>query len=271
MVVTLESFAQEDNLHDLTHWHDALEVIRVVEHSMSCVVNGIEYVLHKDDICIINHGQLHRICCISGKNCTFQRLMIDPSLFTADRTVYQKYLAPMLTDETFAHVRLKSGNRIAAEIVKVIEEIADVERHGAVAFELQVLSLLFLFFQRLYQYYCALKGQPASPVNPDVLLYRRIADFIYQNYGEKLTLDAIAASGNVSRSKCCAVFKEYAGHSPIAFLNLYRLQVSTGLLKDTAEPIASIAAACGFGQQSYYNRLFLREYGVTPKEYRAAS
>ena len=105
-------------------------------------------------------------------------------------------------------------------------------------------------------------------VNPDILIYRRINDFITRNYTRKLTLDEIAASGNISRSKCCALFQEYAGHTPINFLNLYRLKASTELLRNTTDSIASIALACGFIQQSYYNRLFLREYGMTPKEYR---
>ncbi|MBO6047992.1 MAG: AraC family transcriptional regulator, partial [Erysipelotrichaceae bacterium] len=73
---------------------------------------------------------------------------------------------------------------------------------------------------------------------------------------------------SISKSKCCNVFKEYANHSPIDFLNLYRLKVSTDKLKNSIDSIASIAHGIGFSQQSYYNRLFLREYGITPKEYR---
>ena len=38
--------------------------------------------------------------------------------------------------------------------------------------------------------------------------------------------------------------------------------------KNSLEDIAEISAYCGFGQQSYYNRLFLREYGMTPKAFR---
>ena len=40
------------------------------------------------------------------------------------------------------------------------------------------------------------------------------------------------------------------------------------MLSTTDKNIAEIAASCGFGQQSYYNRLFLREYGMTPKAFR---
>lgn len=67
------------------------------------------------------------------------------------------------------------------------------------------------------------------------------------------------------------LFKKYTQNSPIEFLNLYRLEVSTSFLKNTTDNISTISLNCGFGQQSYYNRLFIREYGITPKEYRKSS
>lgn len=267
-VLSIETFDQEDNQHDLTHWHDKVEVIRVIDHEMFCVINGEEHLLQMGDICIINRRQLHRIYSTYNGICTFQRLMIDPALFTADKVVYEKYILPMLSDETFAHIHGKNGNKFTSEVTNIMDGIADLEHLMPLAYELKVIALMFMLVQRLYQYYQASKGKADAMVNPDILLYRRITGYIAQNYAEKLTLNMIASSGNVSKSKCCALFKEYAGHSPIDFLNLYRLKVSTDLLKHSSESIASIAAACGFGQQSYYNRLFLREYGMTPKNYR---
>uniref|UniRef100_UPI000B0A6E20 helix-turn-helix transcriptional regulator n=1 Tax=Clostridium sp. NkU-1 TaxID=1095009 RepID=UPI000B0A6E20 len=52
------------------------------------------------------------------------------------------------------------------------------------------------------------------------------------------------------------------------FLNSYRLEVSRGLLKDTADSITQVALACGFNHLSYYSKLFLRSYGCTPSQYR---
>ncbi|WP_062115044.1 helix-turn-helix domain-containing protein [Aureimonas sp. AU40] len=43
-----------------------------------------------------------------------------------------------------------------------------------------------------------------------------------------------------------------------------------GLLR-AGEPIAEIAAACSFGDQSHLTRVFKSETGLTPAAYRAAS
>ena len=125
-----------------------------------------------------------------------------------------------------------------------------------------------MIFQKIYVMHESIKDKMSAPIDTDALLYRKMSDFIYKNYYQKLSLDDIAISGNISRSKCCIIFKKYAQNSPVDFLNLYRLEVSTSLLKNTNDSISSIAIDCGFGQQSYYNRLFLREYSMTPKEYR---
>ena len=45
--ISTETFDREDNQHDLTHWHDKIEVIRVIDHEMYCAVNGTEHLLQK--------------------------------------------------------------------------------------------------------------------------------------------------------------------------------------------------------------------------------
>ena len=266
--VRTESFADMENQHDLTHWHGNVEVIRVVSDKMYCAINGEEHELQTDDICIINRRQIHRIYRRGEDQCTFQRLMIDPAMFAADRETYHTYIVPLVTDEAFIHVHTKKGQPFTDLLLHLFDGITELQKAAPVAYELKIIALLFVLVQHLYQYYLSLKNREDFLVNPDILLYRKITAFIYQNYAEKLTLEDIAAAGNVSKSKCCKLFREYASHTPIEFLNLYRLKISCERLQNTNDSIAAIAAACGFGQQSYYNRLFLREYGVTPKQYR---
>ena len=85
---------------------------------------------------------------------------------------------------------------------------------------------------------------------------------------EERTNEDIANIGHVSISKCSKMFKKYVQMSPIDFLNNYRLEVSSKQLKETTKSISEIAQDCGFSQQSYFNRLFLRAYHCTPRQYR---
>ena len=47
-----------------------------------------------------------------------------------------------------------------------------------------------------------------------------------------------------------------------------RLEAARRCLEDTAEPIAAVAAACGFGTAETMRRTFLRALEVGPAEYR---
>ena len=133
-------------------------------------------------------------------------------------------------------------------------------------YELEMLSMIYKILWHLYTAY-AHGSAPKAPDN-NLLIQEQMMEFIYEHFDEPLTLDEIAASGNISRSQCSKLFKQYSGMSPITFLNHHRLEVSRDMLRSTDESIANIALACGFSDQSYFNRLFLREYACTPLEYR---
>ncbi|MBR6771037.1 MAG: helix-turn-helix transcriptional regulator [Lachnospiraceae bacterium] len=267
-ILSVESFENIDNQHVLTHWHDSIELIYIIDGTMQCMINGKDYTLRKGSLCMINRRQFHRIYCQDENTCDFYRVFINPSHFTSNKQIYHTYIEPILSDETFSHIISSANTTFTTQIVHLMKEILDLEKLQPEGYELGVVALIHFIFLKLYSYYQSVQEKSKTFCYTDILLYRRMMDYIEENYSQKISLDHIAAAGNISRSKCCSIFKKYAQYSPVDFLNLYRLQQSTDLLKNTDDSIATIALDCGFGQQSYYNRLFFREYGMTPKEYR---
>ncbi|HIS27522.1 MAG TPA: helix-turn-helix transcriptional regulator [Candidatus Pullilachnospira intestinigallinarum] len=95
-------------------------------------------------------------------------------------------------------------------------------------------------------------------------LFQRIC----QNYRKKLSLQEIAEAGNVSRNKCCSLFKQFVNQTPLEFLNSYRLESSIPLLLDTSRSITEVALSSGYQGSSYYAEIFRRYKGLSPSEYR---
>lgn len=265
ITISVETYDGENQLHELTHWNDRIELIRVIEGSITCVINGENGLMNTGDICIINRQQLHMINC-DNSHFKIQRLLVDPVIFASNKVIYNKYLVPPLTDPTVAHIKV--GKRESADIAQLMDRMAELYTTTPIAYELELIAMVYLLFQRLFMIYQSESGKHVAPATADLVLFRSMADYIYNNYQKRINLNDIAASANISKSKCGSVFKEFSGHTPVDFLNLYRLQISTDLLRTTNSAISEIAYSCGFGQQSYFNRLFLREYGITPKEYR---
>lgn len=95
-----------------------------------------------------------------------------------------------------------------------------------------------------------------------------IANYIAENYGEKLRLTDCAARLNVSYDYFQHAFRKHTGLSPQAFLIQCRLEAARHYLQEETLNCTEIAYRCGFSTSAQFSALFKRRYGVTPLRYR---
>jgi AraC-like DNA-binding protein len=86
--------------------------------------------------------------------------------------------------------------------------------------------------------------------------------------GRPWSTDAMARSAGLSVSRLHAVFRAELDTSPHAWLRGVRLSRARALLVDTTRPIADIALAAGFSDQSALTRALRDVTGMTPGAYR---
>ncbi|MDO5732467.1 MAG: AraC family transcriptional regulator [Eubacteriales bacterium] len=262
-----QSFARLENRYVLTHWQDGIELLRATKGSMRCHINGETHELPESAVCVINRDQLHRIYSDNPET-EFQCLIIQPSIFTAEARVYTRYVEPVLQDLEFSHSIALKEQTFAQEIARLMDSIEEIEQRQPEAYELLIIGILHIIFQKIYAQYRTAPKKDCGRLDRDTLLYRKMANFIYENYQRKLSLQEIAEAAHVSRNKCCSLFQKYAMQTPSQFVNQFRLEKSLLCLKTSDASIAEVAQACGFEQQSYFNRLFLKKYNLTPSAYR---
>ena len=65
--------------------------------------------------------------------------------------------------------------------------------------------------------------------------------------------------------------KRNTGKSLIAFVNEARITIACRLMMTSDAPIGELAFQAGFPNLSHFNRLFLRQMEVTPREFRRQS
>ena len=92
--------------------------------------------------------------------------------------------------------------------------------------------------------------------------------FIREHYGEKILLEDIAQSANISERECLRTFRKTIGRTPFDFLNEYRLSRARELLEETDRPVTEIAFETGFSDGAYFGKLFRKQYGCSPSHYR---
>lgn len=255
---------------ELAHWHNSFELIEVVEGRFYCNVDGSEFLINKGNICIINRGRLHHIYTedYNTSMCRKKTIIFNPDYFIKDQNIYEKYILPLLEKDAFAHIQFNIKKGIGLDINTLMKEIEALEDEKPIGYELEEYSLIYKVIRYLYLAYQSSKQSIHTTYDANVQIQRNMTSFIHEHFNSKIGLEDIAEAGKVSKSTCIRLFHKYTGKSPIDFLNNYRLQMSAEKLVTTSEQITEIAYACGFGQPSYFNRLFLKEYNMTPNQYR---
>ncbi len=96
-------------------------------------------------------------------------------------------------------------------------------------------------------------------------------EFISSNYSYAITVEDIADYVGVSRSHLFRSFTAVLGQSPKEYLTDFRMKQACYLLEHSDLSITAIANSLGFDNGLYFSKIFHRQKGMPPKEYRAAA
>ena len=92
--------------------------------------------------------------------------------------------------------------------------------------------------------------------------------YLHENYAEKITIKDICRSLGCSKSALLSAFKNEYGTTVNSYLSSIRIAEAKRLLENTSMSISQIADETGFYDQSYFSKVFSRELGKTPSDYR---
>jgi transcriptional regulator GlxA family with amidase domain len=96
----------------------------------------------------------------------------------------------------------------------------------------------------------------------------KIQDWLAEHVGEPVTLDELATIGQTSVRSLTRSFKAAAGITPHEYQQLLRLELATHLVRDSALPLETIAAKCGFGDPRHFRRVWRQRFGTPPSHAR---
>jgi AraC-like DNA-binding protein len=92
---------------------------------------------------------------------------------------------------------------------------------------------------------------------------------LHREPGRAWTTDALAAELSVSRATLSRRFLAAAGMAPGAYLTRWRMDLAARRLRDTDEPLETIAHAVGYTSVHAFSRAFSRSRAVPPGRFRA--
>lgn len=98
--------------------------------------------------------------------------------------------------------------------------------------------------------------------------FAALHDWLTQHLGGDLRVEALAARLGMSPRNFARLYRERTGTTPAKAVERLRLEAARRALEEGSAPIASVARACGFGDEERMRRAFLRLLGVPPRHYR---
>ena len=254
------------NMSALCHWHEEVELLMALEGHLRYNVNGMTVTVRQGEAVFVNARQMHYGFSGDGSDCKYVCIVFRPQLLCANEEIRNRYVFPLLTSHALPYMILqrREGQGRPLDILTEIDRIWQERRDG---FELQTIGKLFELWQELYTLASGRIGEAIS-TDANVLIQKRMLDFIRTHYQERIDVNAIAAAGGVCRTKCWQIFKKYLMQTPNEYLNSFRMEKGMELLKSTRMTVTEIADACGYSSACYFAELFTRMKGCTPTQFR---
>lgn len=95
-------------------------------------------------------------------------------------------------------------------------------------------------------------------------LVEKVKAFMNQNLMEDLSLTTLADQANLSVFHFNRLFKKISGITPYRYLLELRLKQAQLSVRNTPEPIAEIAFACGFTSPEHFSTTYRKYFGKAP-------
>ncbi|MCR5624276.1 MAG: AraC family transcriptional regulator [Lachnospiraceae bacterium] len=273
--VSIHKMTYPDNMEIFfyPHWHKEFELFLVLSGNILFSIEDREYFMKEGDICFVNNELLHQAKAVESKGASFFAVDFSYDMLEHDikSSFYSKYVGSIIDGRVRFNEFIEFDNlEWKRKLQDYILELYECPEHDLKKHELLLKSHLLEVWTLLF-----LNNSTKSNFSRlDYIGYDRIKPvikYIEDNYSYDIKVSDLSNILSLSDSQFCRTFKNVTGFSPVQYINRHRILISCNKLSETDLSISEIANTCGFSNISYFNRVFLKTIGCTPKEYRKGS
>lgn len=274
------------------HWHDEVEILYFSGGVFRLEINMESFPIKSECFCFINPGELH---CIIAE--TFESQWEDAVVFSLGIFGFDSYdeaqirlMKPIqngellfprcITPQHPAFLLLRNTFwDIMRAFEQTVEDVSDKQnskrQHSLVnsslvtddlTNQLYIKSSLLYIFATLSAH--GLFVPTERNFDKRVESIKTALSFIKENYHSKIYISDIAGQVNLNEQYFCRLFKKAIGHSPIEYINEYRIKQAKRLLEETDLQVMEVCLECGFSNMGNFLQEFRKRTGTTPLQYR---
>ncbi len=235
------------------HFHEELEVLYLMEGSITVQIAQREQELLPGDICLILPGTLHTLKPVRHNRICIMK--IYPSLSFVDRELEKDICRP--ADANY--------DALKACICTIMQEDAAREYGYALAMNTACGELVLTVLRRISREKAQNTSEKSAGRSSKILGLANA--FLEEHYASRFSLEDIASACGYTKYYFSRCFHEITGTCFSNYCTGFRLEKAVQLLQTGSLSIEQVAYACGFFNiRSFYTE-FKRHYKTTPGAY----
>ena len=268
LVVWTGDFSNFLNKSLAYHWHNEFEYCFILSGSIGFTTEGHFIEAKQGEAIFINANALHFAKQTSVNSAKVFTVSFLPSLFTSTEgnALYRKFFLPALQSpvKSFLITDCQEKDKGILQYLTGIFKEYEAQNYD---YELKCIDYISNIWRFTLSH---LKEAPFSkPIDYEVeCKAKMMLNYIHNHYDEDIKIDDLAQYIKTSRSGCFRCFRQYTSKTPIEYLTEYRLSRAIHLMAQTDKSITQLASECGFSDSSYFGKIFLRKYKMTPLQYK---
>ncbi|QAA33186.1 AraC family transcriptional regulator [Clostridium manihotivorum] len=254
------------------HWHNEVEIIYVEKGSLVYTIDTIPIKVSEGEFIIINSGQLHSAHTICNGDCVHHALLFDLNFLNSkhDDSCQLNYLNPLLSGYYRFPTSIDINTNCGKKVIGEIKEILESYNEKYFGWEIAIKASLYKIFSVVAREgdFLINESTYTSAISYKITILKRVLNYIQKNYADKIYTEDLAKEVSMNPQYFCRFFKANTGKTPVDFINQYRIEQATKLIKNADKKISDICYEVGFENFSYFIKKFKEYEKCTPNQYR---
>ncbi len=239
------------------HWHDRVEIHRITKGSLELFCADEHFVLTAGDVSVVSPRMLHRG--VAGETgVEYDVVMFDVRHLLNQTEASAEFLLPF-SDGTVAFSPCIQSEEMNDVLERIILGYHNDDKHY-----LQLLGDLYIVIGLLYRYGAMWQGASFGAEER----FGKVIAYINEHFTDSISSATLSAMFGYDEAYFCRKFKAGTGITVMKYIRLLRLEQARRMLRETVQPISSIATVCGFSDGAYFSNCFKKHYGLTAAQWR---
>jgi two-component system response regulator YesN len=98
--------------------------------------------------------------------------------------------------------------------------------------------------------------------------FKKLLEYVRENYNKQLQLKQLSEMFSINLTYCCELFRKHTGKTFHEYLTAFRMKKAKELLLLQKSSVTEVSEGVGFEDYFYFNKVFKKHFGKTPKAMR---